>query len=63
MRREWMVGECWLYCERSGVPVLWLGPVQEDGCTAHLYACVDCLARLRGKLWRSVEARDTAPAR
>lgn len=62
MQREWTTGSCWLYCERDNVPVLWLGPVQEDGCTAHLFACRDCVARLRAKLWRYVDAKGQGPS-
>ncbi|MFD8774451.1 hypothetical protein [Streptomyces sp. NPDC059916] len=62
-RREWMTGECWLYCERSGVLVLYVGPLQEDGQHAPIYACEDCLNRLRGKARRYNDARDRAPAR
>nr|WP_254878534.1 hypothetical protein [Streptomyces sp. NA04227] len=61
--REWTTGECWLYCERSGVSVLWVGPIQEDGQSAPIYACEDCLNRLRLKARRYREAQDQAPAR
>lgn len=63
MDRKWSVGECWLYCERDGVHVLWLGPVQENGSSAPFYTCADCLDRLRTKFWRHMAARDSAPAR
>ncbi|GLV78122.1 hypothetical protein Shyhy02_61220 [Streptomyces hygroscopicus subsp. hygroscopicus] len=31
MQRRWALGECWLWCERTAVPVLWLGPALWDG--------------------------------
>jgi hypothetical protein len=27
----WITGDCWLGCGRTGVLVIWLGPVQWDG--------------------------------
>ncbi|MFE0763661.1 hypothetical protein [Streptomyces smyrnaeus] len=62
MTREWTLGECWLYCERDGVLVLWVGPLQEDGQTAPIFACADCLNRLRAKAHRYHAAKDAAPA-
>ena len=44
--RVWVTGACWLGCERTGLPVIWLGPVQWDGQHASFYACEDCLERL-----------------
>ncbi|MEV5386224.1 hypothetical protein [Streptomyces sp. NPDC052721] len=46
MERLWITGDCWLGCERTGVRVLWLGPVQWDGYTAPFMACEPCLDRL-----------------
>ncbi|GAA0348085.1 hypothetical protein GCM10009540_80560 [Streptomyces turgidiscabies] len=31
MERQWVTGDCWLGCERTGMSVIWLGPVQWDG--------------------------------
>jgi hypothetical protein len=45
--RHWVTGDCWPGCERTGVPVIWLGPVQRDGQHAPFYACVPCLNRLK----------------
>ncbi|MER6145917.1 hypothetical protein ABT174_38905 [Streptomyces sparsogenes] len=50
MQRRWACGDCWLWCERTGIPVLWLGPVQWEGQHAPLYACQSCLRRLEEKL-------------
>ncbi|MEU3862912.1 hypothetical protein AB0F03_37475 [Streptomyces sp. NPDC028722] len=46
MRREWVDGDCWLGCDRAGIRVIWLGPVQWDGQHAPFMACASCLARL-----------------
>ncbi|OYP13199.1 hypothetical protein CFC35_00635 [Streptomyces sp. FBKL.4005] len=46
MERYWTTGDCWLGCERTGVQVLWLGPIQWDGWTAPFMACAPCLDRL-----------------
>ncbi|MGK5447235.1 hypothetical protein [Streptomyces radiopugnans] len=42
----WVVGDCWLWCLRSGTAVTWLGPVVSWGTHAPLYACEDCISRL-----------------
>lgn len=47
MERQWITGDCWLGCERSGVSVIWLGPVQWDGQHAPFNACEPCLDRLK----------------
>ena len=50
MQRRWTNGSCWLWCERSEVLVLWLGPVQWEGGHAPLYACWRCLRYLETRL-------------
>ncbi|MTE22207.1 hypothetical protein F0L17_24525 [Streptomyces sp. TRM43335] len=45
-RGRWVVGDCWLWCERIGTAVTWLGPVISWGTHAPLYACDDCIGRL-----------------
>lgn len=45
-RCTWVVGDCWLWCLRSGTAVTWLGPVVSWGTHAPLYACEDCIGRL-----------------
>lgn len=45
MQAEWATGDCWLGCGRTGVLVIWLGPVQWDGQHAPFMACEDCLNR------------------
>lgn len=45
-RATWVVGDCWLWCERTDTAVLWLGPVISWGTHAPLYACDDCIGRL-----------------
>lgn len=47
MNSSWITGDCWLGCERTGVRVTWLGPVQWDGQHAPFYACELCLDRLK----------------
>jgi hypothetical protein len=42
----WVTGECWLYCRRAGVAVLWIGSVTTPGATGDVYACGPCLAEL-----------------
>ncbi|MEU4898624.1 hypothetical protein AB0B12_39400 [Streptomyces sp. NPDC044780] len=49
MRRRWALGECWLWCERTAVPVLWLGPVIWVGGNAPLLACERCIRHLERK--------------
>jgi hypothetical protein len=46
VQRHLITGDCWLWCERTGVPVLYLGPVQVDGQHAPFYACEPCVDRL-----------------
>ncbi|EFL34028.1 predicted protein [Streptomyces viridochromogenes DSM 40736] len=36
-------------CERTGVPVIWLGPLQWDGRPAPVYSCKPCLDRLKAR--------------
>ncbi|WP_406708044.1 hypothetical protein [Streptomyces halobius] len=57
--RTWVVGECWR-CDRIGVPVLWLGPVQTDLGTGPFQACEPCILRLEAKVYAYAEQRDTA---
>jgi hypothetical protein len=47
MEQTWVTGACWLGCERTDLPVIWLGPVQWDGQHAPFMCCGDCLARLK----------------
>jgi hypothetical protein len=39
----WVIGRCWLYCQRQDAPVMWIGPVHHNGAVAHMYACEPCL--------------------
>ncbi|GAB3117754.1 hypothetical protein GCM10027160_28750 [Streptomyces calidiresistens] len=43
----WQQGRCWLGCDRRDLPVQWIGPVEVGVTRADMYACVDCLSRLR----------------
>ncbi|WP_093849114.1 hypothetical protein [Streptomyces pini] len=56
--REWVTGMCWLYCRRSGIPVIWLGPVNSSGMQAPLYGCGECVAELDHMVWAYLEAKD-----
>ncbi|MEU6406317.1 hypothetical protein [Streptomyces sp. NPDC046985] len=49
MDSSWITGDCWLGCERTGVTVIWLGPVQWDGQHAPFCACEPCLERLKAQ--------------
>ncbi|SFK18092.1 hypothetical protein [Streptomyces pini] len=49
-RCAWVVGDCWLWCLRSGTAVTWLGPVVSWGTHAPLYACEDCISRLEEQM-------------
>jgi hypothetical protein len=31
MTQQWVIGDCWLGCECTDLPVIWLGPVTWDG--------------------------------
>ncbi|AUG78111.1 hypothetical protein CFP65_3311 [Kitasatospora sp. MMS16-BH015] len=58
----WTLGDCWLYCGRTSVRVLWLGTVTAaGGIHAALHACAECIARLHGKAVTATVERD-APA-
>lgn len=39
---DWIAGDCWR-CDRSGLLVTWVGPVQWDGQSAPIYLCESCL--------------------
>lgn len=56
--REWITGMCWLYCRRSGIPVIWLGPVTSSGMQAPLYGCQECIAELDHMFWTYLVAND-----
>ncbi|RFU85176.1 hypothetical protein DY218_18615 [Streptomyces triticagri] len=63
MRRLWIRGDCWFGCERTEVPVLWLGPLQWDGQHAPVYACSPCLARIQAQATRYFYQRRPAVVR
>ncbi|GAA2230092.1 hypothetical protein GCM10010104_24080 [Streptomyces indiaensis] len=43
-RHEWQArGECWLWCGRDDVEVMWIRPVRSSGMHAALYAYRACL--------------------
>ncbi|WP_155056619.1 hypothetical protein [Streptomyces blattellae] len=49
MEAHWGIGDCWLGCGRTGLPVVWLGPSQWDGQHTPVYACEDDLNRLKAQ--------------
>ncbi|WP_329576844.1 hypothetical protein OG500_04630 [Kitasatospora sp. NBC_01250] len=56
----WAAGDYWLYCGRTSVRVLWLGPVTAaGGITAGLLACADCISTLHGKAVAAMAKRDS----
>lgn len=61
MGRRWTSGECWLWCERIAVLVLWLGPVLWEGGYVPLHACERCIRRLESKA-RGALIRGGAPS-
>lgn len=57
-RQAWIGGECWL-CDGSGLPVIWLGPVQsQHHGQAPLYACEPCIRRLEARIAAFTAQRD-----
>ena len=55
---EWITGDCWLYCGRRNLSVLWIGVAQTHGAAAPLYACGPCLQRLTDRVHAHHGARD-----
>lgn len=43
--RPWRRGLCWR-CERTDLPVLWLGPVETDYGVGAMHAREECIQRL-----------------
>lgn len=54
----WTVGRCWLYCRRTGLPVMWVGSAQTAGVHAPLYACDACLSELSAMVWQHLQHKD-----
>ncbi|MER8099979.1 hypothetical protein [Kitasatospora sp. NPDC094016] len=55
----WVLGDCWLYCGRTSVRVLWLGPVTAaGGISAALHACAKCVAELHRRAVAAMTERD-----
>jgi len=55
----WVVGDCWLWCRRTGTAVTWLGPVISWGTHAPLYACEECIRRLEEQVRTSPAHQDS----
>ncbi|MER5771011.1 hypothetical protein [Streptomyces sp. NPDC001985] len=62
--RAWVRGMCWLYCRRTGIPVLWIGPATTEGLHAPIYGCAPCVAELEHMIWQHFTAGNSlrAPA-
>ena len=58
---RWVTGRCWLYCQRQGAEVTWIGPVHHDGTHAPMYACDPCLRILAGLVHAHTAAGDRTP--
>lgn len=56
--QHWITGECWLYCGRAHVPVMWLGSVQWLGQHAPLYACAPCVRSLNARVRAHLYTKD-----
>jgi hypothetical protein len=60
-RRVWVIGEC-SRCDGTGLPVMWLGPVQsQDQGVAPFYACNPRMERLEGLVQDYHQRRTAAP--
>jgi hypothetical protein len=54
----WVTGDCWLYCRRTGLSVMWVGTAQTVSMYAPLYACEQCLVELAAMIWQHTRQRD-----
>jgi hypothetical protein len=52
----WVTGLCWR-CEKTGLPVMWLGPVQTHVGTGAFHACERCILRLERLTLADLQAR------
>jgi hypothetical protein len=50
---------CWLYCRRTSVPVIWLGPAQFEGMHAPMFGCSECIAELEHMIWQYFVHKDS----
>ncbi|MDY0811474.1 hypothetical protein [Kitasatospora purpeofusca] len=54
----WFVGFCWLYCDRTGLLVMPIGPVSTATTTVTMYACARCITYLDNLVWGHLYALD-----
>lgn len=54
----WQQGDCWLWCQRQGVTVTWIGPAAVAGLSAAMYACEPCVRQLGERVWLANMRRD-----
>jgi hypothetical protein len=60
-RARWVIGRCWLYCQRPDAVVTWIGPVNHNGREAPMYACQPCLDILGSLVRAHAETTDRTP--
>lgn len=46
---RWVTGECWFFCRRERVRVLWVGPAHTPHGNADVFACEFCMDELTHK--------------
>lgn len=49
---------CRLYCRRSGIPVIWIGPAQFEGMSAPMFGCANCIAELEHMIGQHFVRKD-----
>lgn len=47
----WKQGDCWLWCQRRNVAVMWIGPATVAGLSAPMYGCDPCIRQLGERVW------------
>jgi len=62
MTEQWWTGTCWLWCERDGVLVMWLGEARTEAESAPVYACGPCVERLAAKVQHHAAAQYSLPS-
>lgn len=55
---RWVTGECWFFCRRAGVRVLWVGPATTPHGHADVFACEFCMNELAHKAQKQLRERD-----
>lgn len=56
---DWTLRRCWLGCRRTGVSVIWVGPVMlPDGVHVPAFGCRACPAHVTAVAWQTIRERD-----